>query len=120
MSIGSPEDINIDGIGFDLDPESDMNRLPPFKVEKKVTTGRNTSKNIKQVAQISGVTVLFKDEKSKDLLFSLVSTDDIPIIINFSGNQRLYIDGTFNIDSSSSQEGSVDIMIEPAVPPVFG
>jgi hypothetical protein len=120
MAHGSPEGISIDGIGFDLDPECAIGRLPEFKVEKKATTGKNTSKNIKQVPQIKGIKVQFKDEKSKDLLYSLVSTDDIEIIITFAGKQKLYIDGTFNIEDSDSQEGSVDIIIEPSIPPVFG
>lgn len=123
MSHGSIEAFNAGGIGFDVDPECEVNRMPPLKVEKRATTGRNSTKITKQVGQITGIVLQFQSEKDKQLLYDLHSSQisgDLEFQITFSGNQTLYVNGTFDISDGSSQDGSVGIVIDPTVPDTWG
>jgi hypothetical protein len=120
MAHGSIPGCSVFGVGFDVSPESDVDIKPSMKYEKKSSSGENTTKVTKQVPEITGLVLQFKDFASMQGIYDLLSPEDGEITISFIDGTTAYINGTFDIVSSSSLEGTVGITIFPSVPVTVG
>lgn len=105
---GDLKNVSIEGIGFDVITESDMDIKPSKVTEPIVTSGETIHKVKRQNSTAEGIK-LAADKEKRLMLDAWLGQKDLQFVVEDAGGNLWYNTGSINITGSSTQENSVSI-----------